>query len=229
LGDSAGESSGQDLLIQTVVGALVGGAGLAGPDAGAVATALAPSVAVALDRAVGAIRYRRRTHAEETLVDAISTSSVSAEDFISMALEDDDRSELLVKVLTSAQDTAVREKRRALAIALADGICGTTDINDEILFIRAISNLDRPDIAVLKVIGSVPPPDRVMPRAWTRGAILQRLPQLGEALSAVLSTLELHTLIFNMPLAADSGQISTDFYRVTSRGRQFLNRLAFEP
>lgn len=224
-GDADSGDQRRDLAIQTIVGMVVGGASLAGPDAGATATALAPSLAALIDRLSGVLRSRRGANAEETLTCAIDAASIPAEEFIDRALSDDRHSELLVRALTAAQDTALREKRRALGRALADAVCGDADVNDELLFIRAVADLDAPHIAVLKVISLAPPAIRPFPRAWTYKAVLEKLPVLGDTLSAILATLELHTLVSKMQLTAGSGQASIDLYNILPRGRLFIGRL----
>jgi hypothetical protein len=223
-GGGADDAS-KDLAIQTIVGMIVGGASLVGPDAGAAATASAPSLAALLRRLSSVLRSRRSANAEEVLVEAIDAASIPAEEFIVRAMSDDSHSELLVRALTSAQDTALREKRRALGRALADGVCGDSDVNDELLFIRAVADLDAPHIVVLKTTGLDPPAIRPFPRAWTYDAILERLPALADTLMAILLTLELHTLISKMQLTTGSGQAAVALYNILPRGRLFLSRL----
>lgn len=224
-GDAGSGDQRRDLAIQTIVGMVVGGASLAGPDAGATATGLAPSLAVLIDRLSGVLRSRRGANAEETLTCAIDAASIPAEEFIDRALSDDKHSELLVRALTVAQDTALGEKRHALGRALADAVCGDADVNDELLFIRAVADLDAPHIAVLKIISLDPPATRPFPRAWTYRAALERLPVLGDTLAAILATLQLHTLVSKMQLTAGSGQAGIDLYNILPRGRLLIDRL----
>ena len=224
--DSSGGGESGDLVVQTVVGAVVGGASLIGPDVGAAASALAPAMAVGLDRLSGVLRARRHAHAEETLTDAVKTAALPASEFIERALLDDAHSELLVRALTAAQDTALREKRRALGRALADGVCGESTVDDELLFIRAIEDLDAPHIAVLRIISLEPPNRMPLPRAWQHNDILERVPELSNALRAILATLDLHTLISNGVLSSGYGYSNVDLYRIEHPGRVLLSRLS---
>ena len=58
-----------------------------------------------------------------------------------------------------AQDTALRDKRRALGRALAAGIEGDdAKIDDELLFIRAIADIDTPHIRLLALMAKNSPP-----------------------------------------------------------------------
>ena len=60
------------------------------------------------------------------------------------AFTDLEHQELLARALTMAQDTAMRDKRRALGRALASAAADTgTKIDDELLFIRVLADLDR--------------------------------------------------------------------------------------
>jgi hypothetical protein len=63
---------------------------------------------------------------------------------------DDRRHELFARTLTIAQDTALRNKRRALGRALAAGVMGDdARIDEELLFIRAVADIDELHIRVL--------------------------------------------------------------------------------
>jgi hypothetical protein len=219
--------TGRDLTIQTFVGAVVGTASLAGPEVAIAVSTAAPSMAYGLNRLVQAFSRRRTAHAEETLTDAAAAATLPIEQFIDEALADEQRAELLVRALTAAQDVALREKRRALGRALAAGVCGTSPIDDEFLFMRALADLDEPHIAVLQIIGSDAPAHRPLPRGWLNNEILERVPGLANALRAILTTLELHTLIARNQLAGEAGGL-TDVYRIAPPGRTMLVRLSEE-
>jgi len=97
------------------------------------------------------------------------------------AVSDDRRHELLARALGIAQDAALRDKRRALGRALAAGIAGDdARIDDELLFIRAIADVDEPHIRLLALMASEwPLPGKlsgsVFHGGWSPGAIAARL------------------------------------------------------
>ena len=105
---------------------LAGGAGLLGPDAGAAATALTPVLETVLSGVLRSLGQHRSGHAAQTLEDAAEAAGEPVEQFVEKAVADERRVELLARTVTIAQDTALRDKRRALGRALAAGIAGTT-------------------------------------------------------------------------------------------------------
>ena len=67
-----------------------------------------------------------------------------------MAVADDRRHKLFTRALSVAQDTALREKRRALGRALAAGVMGDeARIDEELLFVRAVDDIDEMHIRML--------------------------------------------------------------------------------
>jgi hypothetical protein len=110
------------------------------PAVGAAATAATPIFDAIATFAVKRLGDRRIEHAAETLLDAAEAAEEPLADFIDKAVADDRRHELFARTLTIAQDTALRNKRRALGQALAAGIMGdNARIDEELLFIRAVS------------------------------------------------------------------------------------------
>ena len=136
-------------------------AGLAGPDAGMAGAALTPALESALGHIFDRIDSRRRKNAAETLTDAADELGAEAPEefakFIKDAVSSLERQELLARALTIAQDTAMRDKRRALGRALASAVAETsTTVNEELAFIRVIADLDSGDIRVLRLMSTVP-------------------------------------------------------------------------
>jgi hypothetical protein len=134
-------------------------------------------------------------------------------------------------VLGVAQDTALRDKRRALGRALAAGITGSdAEINYERLFIRAVSDIDEPHIQVLDVLATKRAragelSGSSFQAGWPTRAIAARAPELSGALPALLPTLEAHGLVRAEPLA-HLWQASRQSFNITPRGRLLLQRLA---
>ena len=136
---------GRDLAIRTTAAVLAGAAGPAGPDVAAVGTALTPAMEVAFSAVVRGLNQRRFRHGAQTLSDAAGAAGEPVEELLAKAVADDRRQELLARALSIAQDAALRDKRRALGRSLAAGIAGDdAQIDDELLFIRAVADIDRP-------------------------------------------------------------------------------------
>jgi hypothetical protein len=220
------------LAIEVVVAAAAGAAGLTNPDAGAIATGLSPLAVAGLGRISEAIRLRRLSNAAETVMDAAVTFGAETEahfiEFIEAAVSDPEHQELLARTLVIAQDTAMRDKRRALGRALAAGIEGDdARIDDELLFIRAVADIDAPHIKLLKILSEEQQPIRgslggSVPHGWSLAMVAAQHPEFAGALPALISTLESHALIQTTRLATPTSAVQ---YSVTSAGRQLLDRL----
>src|SRR5690349_7427061 len=102
---------------QVVVNVAAGLAGYLGPGASAIAAGAAPIVLAGLDYISATIGSRRLDHATETLTDAAEEFGAETTEefveFVKAAVSDEDRQELLARALMIAQDTAMRDKRRA--------------------------------------------------------------------------------------------------------------------
>jgi hypothetical protein len=85
-------------------------------------------------------------------VDSVIALAVDA------AASDETYEELLARALTAAQDTAMREKRRALGRALANAVDETgTRLDDEIAYVRLLDDLDPIHVRVLRIMSHRPP------------------------------------------------------------------------
>jgi hypothetical protein len=211
-----------ELYIRTAVAVLVGGASLLGPDAGAAATSLAP----AMEAAVG---QRRVRHAAEAVAYAAEASGMPADELLEQAVSDDQRHELLARTLGAAQDAALRDKRRALGRALAAGIEGDdARIDDELLFIRAVADVDVPHIKLLEILSEDQPlPGQLRGSpfhgGWSLATVAARHPEFGGALPSLVWTLESHGLIQTVRSGTLTSAVA---YTITSAGRKLLSRLA---
>jgi hypothetical protein len=182
---------------------------------------------------VDTLGHRRYQHAAQTLTDAADAACDALEDFVKKAVADDRRHELLTRALSIAQDTALRDKRRALGRALAAGIVGDDAcVDDELLFIRTVADVDAPHIRLLGLLAAQTAmagqkSGNVFQAGWSLDAIAAADPGLGDAVPALLSTLRLHALITDeepVTMYRGPGAVST-CYNITESGRQFLNRL----
>jgi hypothetical protein len=227
------KEDGHEVAVRTSVAVLAAGASLLGPDAAAVATALTPAMEALVSRMVGVLSQWRVRHAAETLEYAAEAAGEPVGQLVEKAVADERREELLSRTLTIAQDTALRDKRRALGRALAAGIAGDdAKIDDELLFIRAVADIDTSHIRLLSLMASeAPPPPRNAgaPQGWSAETIAERDPGLSEAIPALLSTLESHALVHPEDrLATYGGMMTPQVYNVTNAGRVLLERLAAE-
>jgi hypothetical protein len=224
VGDKEGS---HDLAIRTSAAVLAGGASLLGPDAAAVATALTPAMEAVFSLVAQSIGQRRFRNAAETVTDASEAAGEPVEELLEEAVSDDRRHELLARALGIAQDTALRDKRRALGRALAAGIKGDdARIDDELLFIRAVADVDVPHIKLLTVLREDHPGRQSgSVFGWSLGTIGARHPEFGGTLPALIWTLESHGLIQALR-SSGPYQSSTGVYSITAAGRQLLERLA---
>jgi hypothetical protein len=225
-----------ELAVRTAVAVVAGGAGLLGPDAGAAATALTPALETVLSRVVGTLSQRRVRHAGQTLEDGAEAAGEPVEQFVQRAVSDERRAELLARTLTVAQDTALRDKRRALGRALAAGIAGDdAKIDDELLFIRAVADIDTPHIRLLALIASQRTSTLIRTGkdsdSYLAGLSVAKMatrdPGLGETIPVLLSTLASHGLV-RAEESSTPWQSSNAWYYVTPAGSTLLDRLAAE-
>jgi hypothetical protein len=143
----------RSLAIQFAAAALTGVATLAGTVPGAAATAFAPIAAAIMTAAVQRLGKRRAEHGADTLLDAADEAGIPLSEFMDRAVSDDRRHELFARSMRIAQDTALRDKRRALGRALAFGIMGDdARIDEELLFMRAVDDLDEMHIRLLGLL-----------------------------------------------------------------------------
>jgi hypothetical protein len=235
------EHPGYELARQVVlnVGAGLAG-GYAGPLAGAAAAGAVPVVLAGMDYVSATIGSRRIRHATQVVTDgADDYGAKSPEEFVEFlraAVSDEDHQELLARVLTIAQDTALRDKRRALGRCLAQAARDTgTKVDPEMLFIRVLADLDEPHIKVLRIMRDSPPAqDRVnqqlqaigqVARQWHASDIIGQDPGLADVIYGVLPVLARHLLISGgYEMITQAGREQE--YTITGYGEFFLDRLA---
>ena len=124
----------------------------------------------------------------------------------------------------------MRDKRRALGHALAAGIVGDdAKIDEELLFIRAIADIDTPHIRLLSLMASerIPPGQQSgspFHGGWSVATLMARDPRLGEAVPVLLTTLQTHGLVRVVQTPTPwQGAIAAN--EVTTAGRTLLDRL----
>jgi hypothetical protein len=157
--------------------------------------------------------------------------------FIEGAVSDERRHELLARALIIAQDTAMRDKRRALGRALANGVADQgTMVDQELLFIRVLADLDEPHIRVLRIMNTTPPHLDAMRREmqavgrgdirqWYPWSIAKADPGLSDSVWALLRVLEKNNLAWSSGEQLTPTDMEPE-YSITPYGEWFLERLS---
>jgi hypothetical protein len=214
-----------ELARQVVVQFAAGlAAGYAGPMAGAIAAGAAPAVLAGMDYISATIGSRRTDHATETLMYAAEEFGAETDEefieFVKAAVSDEEHQELLTRALAVAQDTAMRDKRRALGRVVAAAASDTgTKVDTEMLFLRVLADLDEPHIRVLRLMAKPP-------QVWTATGIGEDDPGLKETAAIILQGLQRHELVKPGASVRTSRGWPEPQYTVTSHGIQVLVRLA---
>jgi hypothetical protein len=226
---------------QVVINVAAGLAGYLGPGAGALAAGAAPIVLAGLDYISSTIGSRRLDHSTETLTDAADEFGAETTDqfieFVKAAVSDEDRQELLARALTIAQDTAMRDKRRALGRVVAQAASDTgTKVDKQLIYLRVLDDLDEPHIRLLRLMTTKPPHQDAVNQqmeAIGRGPVRQWHPSdlgqvdagLAEVVWSLLPVLERHGLISGgKEVLTQAGREPE--YTVTPYGEWFLTMLA---
>jgi hypothetical protein len=208
--------------IRYAVGFLGGIAALHGVLPDALTTMALPAISDIMTALVRVGR-RRVEHAGETLMDAAAATDLPLDEFFDKAVADDRRQELLARTLNIAQDTSRRDKRRALGRALAAGVMGDdARIDEELLFIRAVDDIDEWHIRLLDRMDTT----HIYGPGWSAYKILDADLGLSTGVHAIIGTLETHGLIAESAQSAPvAGADKGPFYVITDQGRMFLDRL----
>jgi hypothetical protein len=233
------QQSKYEVAKQVVINVAAGLAGYLGPGAGALAAGAAPIVLAGLDYISSTIGSRRLDHATETLTDAADEFGAETTDqfieFVKAAVSDEDRQELLARALTIAQDTAVRDKRRALGRVVAQAASDTdTKVDKQLIYLRVLDDLDEPHIRLLRLMTTKPPHQDAVNqqmeaigrpvRQWHPSDLGQADPGLAEVVWSLLPVLERHGLISGgNEVLTQAGREPE--YTVTPYGEWFLTML----
>jgi len=226
---------------QVVVNVAAGLAGYLGPGPGAIAQGTAPVVLAGLDYISGAIGSRRLDHATETLTDAATDfGAKTIEEFIEFveaAVSNEERQELLARALTIAQDTSMRDKRRALGRVVAQAASDTgTKVDTQLIYLRVIDDLDEPHVRLLRLMTTKPPHQDAVNqqreaigeapvRQWHPSDLGQADPGIAEVVWSLLPGLAGHGLISGgYEVLTWAGHEPE--YIVTPYGEWFLTMLA---
>jgi hypothetical protein len=222
------EESRRDLAIRVVVAFGSAGVGLAGPDVAAAATGLSPLLEAGMGHVYERLSSSRRERAADTLQEAADAAGAKTDEefltFIEGALSSDGRQELLARVLLIAQDTAMREKRRALGRALASAVADNgTKVDEELVFIRVLDDLDPFHIRLLQLMTGKPARLGDLPgSSWLVADVSEADSGLASVVWSLMNTLERHGLVW-------STSMEDPEYSISQYGESFLTRLAVEP
>lgn len=223
-----------------LAGAASAAAGLSGPLAGLAGAAAAPVIQYALTY-LGERFYRQRMlNAAETLGDAASeagaTTAEAFADLIETLVKDEEHQELLARVLAVAQDTALRDKRRALGRVLANAAGDTgTKVDGAFAVTRVIADLDPVHVRLLRIMSGTPQhlvryaADHSLGqvRRWYPWSITVADPGLADVVWSALHVLERHQLIYKVGdnLPTPRGTFEPE-YEITGFGDQLIELLA---
>lgn len=210
-----GDDGSRDLAVRAVAGATGAGVGLAvaGPAGALAGAALTPVLERALLYLDGRFFRRRTVYAAETLADAAAeagaTTEEDFEEFINRLVGDEQHEELLARVLAIAQDSAMRDKRRALSRILASAADETgTKVDNQFATARVIADLDPAHVRLLRIMSLTPPHlvrwatdhgvDPQTARRWYPWSISAADPGLSEAVWGALQVLERNSLVWKV-------------------------------
>jgi hypothetical protein len=213
------------------VGGALAGWKLGGPGGAALAAGVGP----ALDEAIARVNAFRQHHVEQVVTDAADIAGLEIGELIDRLLEDELRGELAARALLAAQDAGTAERLRALSRSLAAGALASDaeGVAIELLYVRALADLDAPHVYVLTLFSStwrelgLGDQDTLPPDGLNYGQ-LQQAAQLGDALDPIVGILLRHGLVDErtapggMTFQAVLGRGNV---RLTSFGRSLLDRM----
>lgn len=159
---------------------------------------------------------------------AADRAGMSPDEFAQAVVRDARHQEFSALALTRVRDMAQENRRRALAAAFAAAAHGEDAVLDEeFLFVRALSDLDAPHIRLLfRIRQTRPSPqgtDGEVHGGWTQQDLRAADPGLAAALGPMLTTLTAHDLISAPRTWAEVGGDGS--YLVTARGDRMIGRL----
>ncbi len=228
--DSAPEGPG--LPERSVVAVATAVLGLVDPVAGAAGTSMTPGAEALADRLRRAAQRHRTENVAHVLDVAAHQANLSAEELLDVGLTDPRRFEAFLRVVRAAQDCSRREKRLALARALATSTL-TDDaavVDEELLFVDILDRLDAPHLRLLAVLasgraGTGSLTGQQLQHGWTLAELRTRDPGLAQPLPVLLATVTSAGLVEaeRGTWRAVQGKL---YYSLTSIGRRFLTAIA---
>lgn len=248
-------SEGRSLTISTLAAAIGGTGSLVSPELAFAGAALTPVIESSLTYAFQWFPRRRHKQAEnmaETLIDAAEEGSSGEtetrnklRDILEAVENNDEYNELFTRVLSIAQDAAMREKRRALSRALAGSVQDMGTVYSELAFVRDLADIQPVHLRLLRIMRTRPKhldkvaeqmnrlDDELAAAQWMPWSLIQAAPELENVIAWPLEDLERLGLIYNRgsfhaPVDAPDGGYGNfqPLWEITSKGEWFLERLS---
>ncbi len=207
-------------ILSGVVGGLV--AGSSGPLAPVTGPAAA-AAAQGLTRVSIAVWDHRRRRAER-LLDAAAEMVGSMDILLGRALQNDDRVQLIARVLEAGCRSRLQAKIPALARVLADGIDDTGDVDEAHVLAAALDAIEGLHVTVLRHMDTHDPtPSTVEPgtRVWELHQLTADFPLLM-SLPNLLAVLSAHGLVTQGGGRTFPGSTGPPSWSVNELGRRCL-------
>jgi hypothetical protein len=214
--------------------ATAGGAALGyaiGGVEGAMVGAVAPNFAGLAFRQLAAWRVR---HVNQVIEDAAAEAQMTPEELIARLMQSELHGELAARILIAAQDAGTAERLRGLSRSLAKGALAvdTAEITTELLYARALADLDAPHIRTLSLFAKTwaqlgLSTDDTLPPDGLNYTQLQMCAALGQALDPVLGVLLRHGLLDERQAELSefaAGPVPRGQIRLTEFGRDLIDR-----
>ena len=208
----------REVAVETAAALLSTGAGamISGPGGGYVGAALSPALASGLNKAIDGVASMRRRRGGEAFAEAAFLSELGEEGLANAIAQDERLADLAGRVLLIVQDSAMQEKRLALARVLARTAVAQDEavLDRNLLVTEALRAIDSWHVRLLSALEKAPGlPDRPVDgqRYGLSVAELQTAdPGLGDAVSMLVRQLVAVGLVED----ATNGRSFMDRYNV---------------
>ncbi|MDK3258099.1 hypothetical protein [Blastococcus capsensis] len=203
-----------------------------GGAAGTAAGGLASIGVLVVDRFVGVVRRHRQERAGRML--AVAAEVLGGLDILEeRTTADDERVELLGRILEAAVRTPLEEKIRALGRVLGEGLSQDGDVSEAMVLATALADIEAPHVAVLQLLYEQPGPPAELLRAgidratgWEATAVAAALPNLGDVVDGLLAVLGGRGLLKDSGGVPYPGGVGPAVWVATDLGRRCLFLLA---
>jgi hypothetical protein len=206
----------RDTAIDVVIAAGVGRTSLIDPALGAVAAGASPALAAGVKGFLDHLRERHRKKEEYVLAWAARIAGIAPEELQRRCEANPEIEQLLLRILSAIQETALREKLVAYALALGKGLglqAGDEALQWESAFVRALHDLDLVHFKLLEQLSRHDDVER-HPLLDPRGTFNE--PQLRASvsdrttLSIVMAVLQRHGLVMSQTAGGGPGILATE-------------------
>lgn len=189
----------------------------------------------------GLAQIFQRSVERQALVVKTAAEQVGANpgELLETLLADPRGEQMFRHAMTSARDATVEAKLQVIARALASGAIAKDEavVDTEILFLRAMEDVEIPHVRALRIFTSteaagkaghpITPNDKT-PIQLKYPDFHELLPQMSAALDPVLATLERHGLLARIATGGGAflgGEGASTAWRITAFGKESLARL----